>query len=96
MPELNETILINWRDCLFSENIYAYFEFNCDPAFSDKIEDVLLPEDYQHNKVLDGLYEIFEYDENCEEYIYAGRLYVPKNKPLDNERALEIKPEEEE
>jgi len=79
----NETVLIEWNDTLFSENLYAFFEYGMIPVLSDKIEDVLLPEDYTFNKLEGGAYEIFEYNKDCDDYLYVGRLFTPKDKPLE-------------
>jgi hypothetical protein len=81
----NETILVEWNDTLFSENIFAWFESGMIPVFSDKLEDLLLPEDFTFEEHPSGSYEIFAYDPECEEYLYTGRLFTPKGKPLEEE-----------
>jgi hypothetical protein len=79
LPETrNETILIEWKDCLFSENIYAWFDYGMIPVFSDKMEDLMLPEDRITQPHADGGYEVFAYSNDAEEYLYTGRLYTPK------------------
>jgi hypothetical protein len=81
----NETILIAWKGVLFSENVYAWFEFDQPPVISDKLEDLCLPEDFHFEKTIDdeeGFYMINAYDEDSKEYLYAGRLFTPKGKPL--------------
>lgn len=78
----NETILIQWDECLFSENVFAWFEYGMVPVFSDKLEDLMLPEDFTFNEHPSGSYEIFAYDSECEEYLYTGKLFTPKGKPL--------------
>jgi hypothetical protein len=84
----NETILIDWDGVMFSENVFAYFEHGLCGVISDKIEDVLLPEDYVYNLLEEGVYEIFGFDQEAEEYLYTGRLYTAKGKPLDGENEL--------
>ena len=79
----NETILIEWNDTLFSENIFAWFESGMVPVFSNNIEDLILPEDFTFEAHASGSYEIFAYDAECEEYLYTGRLFTPKGKPLE-------------
>jgi hypothetical protein len=81
----NETILIEWDNTLFSENVFAWFESGMVPVFSDKLEDLMLPEDYTFEEHSSGSYEIFGYDPECEEYLYTGRLFTPKGKPLEEE-----------
>ena len=78
----NETILIQWDECLFSENVFAWFEGGMVPVFSDKMEDLMLPEDFTFEEHTSGSYEIFAYDTESEEYLYTGRLFTPKGKPL--------------
>jgi hypothetical protein len=82
----NETILIQWKKCTFSENIYAWFESDLQPVFSNKMEDLMLPEDRitQPNRFSNGdlnqnVYEIFGWRDDVKEYLYAGRLYTPKD-----------------
>ena len=73
-----------WNGCCFSENIYAYFEHGLDPVFSNRIEDLMLPtdeegnEDYITQPIQEGCYEVFGYDKDAEEYLYTGRLFIPK------------------
>jgi hypothetical protein len=74
----NETILIEWNETLFSENIFAWFESGMVPVFSNKLEDLMLPDDYTTEKHSDGSYELFAYDSDCDEYLYTGRLFLPK------------------
>ena len=89
LPETrNETILIQWRKCIFSENIFAWFECGMNPVFSDKMEDLMLSDNYvvQQNCFSCGtpnenVYEIYFWDEKVGEHLYAGRLYTPKNSP---------------
>jgi hypothetical protein len=78
----NETILIEWNSCLFSENIYAWFDYGMIPVFSDKMEDLMLPEDYVLEPHAEGGYELFSYNREAAEYIYTGRLYAPKSVKL--------------
>lgn len=71
---LNETILTIWKNCVFSENIFAWFEYGQLPVFSDKIEDLMLPEGHHLVKHEEPqIYEVYQ------ELLYVGRLYVPKN-----------------
>jgi hypothetical protein len=83
MTTKNETILIEWDNTLFSENIFAWFEFGMIPVFSDKLEDLMLPEDRTFELHDSGSYEIFAYDSDSEEYLYTGRLFTPKDKSLE-------------
>jgi hypothetical protein len=75
----NETMLIEWKDCLFSENIFAWFDYGMIPVFSDKLEDLMLPEDRIIQKHSEGGYELFTYSEKAGDYLYTGRLYVPES-----------------
>jgi hypothetical protein len=82
----NETMMTIWKNCIFSENIYAWFESDLQPVFSDKMEDLMLPEDrvIQPNRFANGdlnqnVYEVFTYRDSVGEYLYTGRLYTPKN-----------------
>lgn len=84
MTTKNETILIEWNDTLFSENIFAWFEGGMVPVFSDKLEDLMLPEDFTFEEHTNGSYEIFGWDEDAEDYLYVGRLFTAKGKPLTN------------
>jgi hypothetical protein len=79
----NETIMIQWNECLFSENIYAYFEYGMVPVFSNRMEDLMLPDDYVLEKHESGSYELFSWDEGAEEYLYSGRLFAPKGVELE-------------
>ena len=89
LPETrNETILIEWKNCLFSENIYAWFDYGMIPVFSDKMEDLMLPENrvIQQNHFANGdanenVYEIFAWNDSAYQHLYVGRLYTPKNSP---------------
>jgi hypothetical protein len=81
----NETILTLYKDCIFSENIFAWFEAGLQPVFSNKIEDLMLPENrvIQQNHFSDGTpnegaYEIFGWDNVANQHLYTGRLYAPK------------------
>jgi hypothetical protein len=74
----NETIMIEWNDCLFSENIYAYFEHGMVPVFSNRLEDLMLSDNYVTQPHPSGSYELFNWDEDAEEHLYSGRLFVPK------------------
>jgi len=78
----NETILIERNNCLFSENIYAWFDYGMIPVFSNKMEDLMLPEDYVLQPHKDGGYELFAYSTDAEEYLYTGRLHAPKGVKL--------------
>lgn len=80
----NETILIQWEDTIFSENIYAWFEYGHYAVLSDKLEDLMLPQGYSFNHLGDGVYEIFEYNKDCDEDLYCGRLFTPKGNPLES------------
>jgi hypothetical protein len=82
MTTKNETILIDWNNILFSENIFAWFEYGMYPVLSQNLEDLMLPDDYTFELHASGAYEIFAYDAECEEYLYTGRLFTPKDKPL--------------
>ena len=82
MTTKNETILIEWNECLFSEHVYAWFEYGMTPVFASRLEDLMLPEDFTFNEHPSGSYEIFAYDPECEEYLYTGKLFTPKGKPL--------------
>ena len=75
----NETIMIEWNECLFSENIYAYFEYGMTPVFSNRLEDLMLSDNYVTQPHESGAYELFDWDEDAEEHLYAGRLFVPKS-----------------
>jgi len=79
----NETILIQWNETLFSENIFAWFESDMIPVFSNNLEDLMLPDDYVLEKHHNGSYELFAYDSLCEEYLYTGRLFTPKGITLE-------------
>jgi hypothetical protein len=79
----NETILIEWNETLFSENIFAWFESGMVPVFSNNLEDLMLPDDYVLEKHESGSYELFAHDSDCDEYLYVGRLFTPKGKPLE-------------
>jgi hypothetical protein len=79
---MNETIMIEWAETIFSENIYAFFYSGMMPVFASKLEDLMMPEDYMFELHDSGSYEIFEYDPECEEYLYCGRLFTPKDKPM--------------
>jgi hypothetical protein len=89
LPETrNETILIQWKKCTFSENIYAWFESDLQPVFSNKMEDLMLPENrvIQQNHFANGdenenVYEVFAWNDSVHQHLYAGRLYTPKNSP---------------
>jgi len=82
----NETIMTLYKSCVFSENIFAWFECGMNPVFSDKMEDLMLSDNYvvqQHcfscgtpNK---DVYEIYSWSEKVEEHLYAGRLYAPES-----------------
>ena len=74
----NNTIMIEWNECLFSENIYAYFESGMVPVFSNRLEDLMLSDDYVTHPHPIGSYEFFDWDEGAEEHLYSGRLFVPK------------------
>jgi hypothetical protein len=74
----NETIMIEWSNCLFSENIYAYFQYGMLPVFSNSIDDLMLSDNYVMQKHESGSYEIFDWDEDAEEHLYSGRLFAPK------------------
>ena len=78
MKAKNETIMIEWNECLFSENIYAYFEHGMVPAFSNRLEDLMLSDNYVTQPHPSGAYEVFDWDEGAEEHLYSGRLFVPK------------------
>ena len=78
----NETIMIEWNECLFSENIYAYFEYGMVPVFSNKKEDLCLPDNYVIQPHESGSYEVFGWDEDAGEHLYLGRLFSPKNAPM--------------
>jgi len=86
LPETrNETILIQWKKCLFSENIFAFFENDMYPVFSNKMEDLMLPDDYviQQNHFANGdvnenVYEVFGWSDVAQEHLYTGRLFAPK------------------
>ena len=82
----NETILIQWDECLFSEHVYAWFEYGMTPVFASRLEDLMLPDDYvvQTNES-SGSYEVFGWDEDASEHLYTGRLFTPKGKPLEEE-----------
>jgi hypothetical protein len=76
--QLNETIMIQWKGCTFSEHIFAWFESNLQPVFADKMADLMLPEDYVIQQSKDhGAYEYFTWNKDALTYLYAGRLYVP-------------------
>jgi len=75
---LNETIMIEWNNCLFSENIYAYFQYGMLPVFSNSIDDLMLSDNYVMQKHESGSYEIFDWDEEAGEHLYSGRLFAPK------------------
>lgn len=84
----NETILIKWNDCIFSENIYAYFEHGMTPVFSNRIQDLMLPTDEEGNEDYitqphpEGSYEVFGYNKDAGKYLYTGRLFIPKGAKL--------------
>lgn len=78
----NETIMIERNECLFSENIYAFFEYGMIPVFSNKIDDLMLPENRVIQPHESGSYEVFGWDEDAEEHLYVGRLFVPKGVKL--------------
>ena len=78
----NETILIERNNCLFSENIYAWFDYGMIPVFSNKMEDLMLPEDYVLQPHADGGYELFTFNKDAEDYLYTGRLFAPKGVKL--------------
>ena len=74
-----------YKNCIFSENIFAWFEGGLQPVFSNKIEDLMLPENrvIQQNHLSDGTpnegaYEIFGWDSVINQHLYTGRLYAPK------------------
>ena len=82
----NETILTLYKSCIFSENIFAWFEADLQPVFSDKIEDLMLPQDrvIQQNYFSDGtknkgVFELYSFNEATHSYLYAGRLYAPES-----------------
>ena len=75
----NETIMIEWNDCLFSENIYAYFEYGMSPVFSNCIDDLCMPENRVIQPHESGAYEVFGWDDEAGEHLYTGRLFIPKN-----------------
>ena len=75
----NETIMIEWNDCLFSENIYAYFEDGMSAVFSNCIDDLCMPEDRVIQPHESGAYEVFGLDDETGEYLYTGRLFISKN-----------------
>jgi len=82
----NETILTLFKGCLFSENIFAWFDADLNqPVFSNKIEDLMLPDNrvIQQNHFANGdanenVYEVFGWSDVAREHLYTGRLYVPK------------------
>ena len=75
----NETIMIEWNECLFSENIYAYFKYGMTPVFSNDIDDLMLSDNYVMQPHAESCsYEIFEWDEDAQEHLYSGRLFAPK------------------
>jgi hypothetical protein len=74
----NENLLIQYKDCLFSENIYAWFDYGMTPVFSNKLEDLLLPEDYVLQHHSENRYELFAWNDNASEHIYTGVLFAPK------------------
>ena len=79
----NNTILIEWKGILFSENIFAYFKYDVPAVFSNRIEDLLLSDNYVIQKhESSGSYEIFEWDEECRQHLYTGRLFAPKGVEL--------------
>ena len=86
LPETqNETMMTLYKSCIFSENIFAWFEADLQPVFSDKIEDLMLPSDrvIQQNYFSDGtknkgVYEIFTLNIH-NDLLYAGRLYAPES-----------------
>ena len=81
-PQLNETIMIQWKGCTFSEHIFAWFESNLQPVFADKMADLMLPEDYVIQPHADGGYELFTFNKDAEDYLYTGRLFAPKGVKL--------------
>lgn len=87
LPETrNETIMIIFKGCVFSENIFAWFDANLNqPVFADNIKDLMLPEDrvmqkncFSDGTVNKGAYNIFHWDDVVRDFIYSGRLYVPE------------------
>jgi len=80
--EPNNTIMIEWNGTLFSENIYAFFQHNMVPIFSNSIDDIMLSDNYVIQKRQSGSYEIFEWDEQTAMHLYSGRLFAPKGVEL--------------
>ena len=78
----NENLLIQYKDCLFSENIYAWFDYGMTPVFSNKIEDLMLPENYVLQHHSENRYEVFAWNEVAEDHLYVGALFAPKEVKL--------------
>jgi hypothetical protein len=79
LPETrNETMMTCWKDCIFSENIYAWFEYGLQPVFSNKMEDLMLPKDYVLQAGEEGEYKLFGWSDEAGEHLYTGRLFAPK------------------
>jgi hypothetical protein len=74
----NENLLIQYKNSLFSENIYAWFDYGMIPVFSNKLEDLMLPEDYVLQHHSENRYEVFAWNQNAGEHIYTGALFAPK------------------
>jgi len=82
----NETMMTFFKDCIFSENIYALFEPNLQPVFSNKMEDLMLPDNrvtqqhhFANGDVNENVYEVFGWNHASHQHVYVGRLYTPKN-----------------
>lgn len=78
----NENLLIHYKDCLFSENIYAWFDYGMTPVFSNKMEDLMLPENYVLQHHSENHYELFAWNEDAGEHLYTGALFAPKGVKL--------------
>jgi hypothetical protein len=84
MPK--DTIMIQWKNTLFSENLYAWFD--CEdgmvPVFATTLHDCMLPENLVIQRHKSGeSYEIFAWDNIAQEHLYRGRLFIPsKATPL--------------
>ena len=81
-----DTIMIQWKNTIFSENLYAWFD--CEdgmvPVFATTLHDCMLPDNRVIQRHKSGeCYEIFGWDNIAQEHLYRGRLFIPsKATPL--------------
>lgn len=77
---INDDMLVLNKDILFSPRIFAYFGYSkmgdaFQPVFSDRLDDLLLPEGY----VLSWVERNLNWDVDTKDGIFVGKLFTPPN-----------------